>query len=206
MRQLTIDAYLDELSARIPAPGGGACAALHAAQAAALTAMVSRYSSGEKFAPHKAAIDRICAESDQLMRAAAELADDDAAAFGAVAAAYQLPWSDEQEKAKRSAAIAEGLEAAAQPPARIVAVSGRLVALAEELGPIGNRNVITDVAAAAEAARAAAVTARVNIEVNIAAMADTPARRELLAAAAHVDDIMRRADAVVSAVRAAIAR
>jgi hypothetical protein len=28
----------------------------------------------------------------------------------------------------------------------------------------------------------------------------------LLAAAAHVDDIMRRADAVVSAVRAAIAR
>jgi methylenetetrahydrofolate dehydrogenase (NADP+)/methenyltetrahydrofolate cyclohydrolase len=83
MRHLTIDAYLDELSARIPAPGGGACAALHAAQAAALTAMVSRYSSGEKFAPHKAAIDRICAESDQLMRAAAELADDDAAAFGA---------------------------------------------------------------------------------------------------------------------------
>jgi hypothetical protein len=57
MRHLTIDAYLDELSARIPAPGGGACAALHAAQAAALTAMVSRYSSGEKFAPHKAAID-----------------------------------------------------------------------------------------------------------------------------------------------------
>jgi methenyltetrahydrofolate cyclohydrolase len=206
MRHLSIDAYLDELSARVPAPGGGACAALHAAQAAALTAMVARYSSGEKFAAHQAAIGRICAESDQLMRAAAGLAEEDAAAFGAVAAAYQLPRADEQQKATRSAAIARALEAAAQPPARVVAVAGRLVALAEELRPIGNHNVITDVAAAAEAARAAAVTARVNIEVNVAAMAETAGRRELLAAAAQVDDITRRADAVVSAVRAAIAR
>lgn len=206
MRRLTIDAYLGQLSARVPAPGGGACAALHAAQAAALMAMVARYSGGEKFAAHRAVIDRICAESDQLMHAASELADEDAAAFGVVAAAYQLPRSDDQERSKRSAAIAQALEAAAGPPARVVAAADRLVALAQELRPIGNPNVITDVAAAAEAARAAAVTARVNIEVNVMTMADTPARAELLAVAASVDGITRRADAVVSTVRAAIAR
>src|SRR5574340_940967 len=43
----------------------------------------------------------------------------------------------------------------------------RLVRLAGSLLEGGNRNVITDVGAAAEAARAAAVTSRLNIEVNL---------------------------------------
>src|SRR5439155_1336442 len=49
MRDDTIAAFLDQLAARVPAPGGGATAALHAAQAAALLAMVARYSDGAKY-------------------------------------------------------------------------------------------------------------------------------------------------------------
>ena len=37
---------------------------------------------------------------------------------------------------------------------------------------MGNRNVVSDVAAAAEAARAAATTARVNIEINLGGIPD----------------------------------
>ena len=49
MRDETITAFLDQLAARVPAPGGGATAALHAAQSAALLAMVARYSDGAKY-------------------------------------------------------------------------------------------------------------------------------------------------------------
>ena len=45
MRDDTIAAFLDQLAARVPAPGGGATAALHAAQAAALLAMAVRKNS-----------------------------------------------------------------------------------------------------------------------------------------------------------------
>jgi formiminotetrahydrofolate cyclodeaminase len=48
VREQTIEAFLTDLAARIPAPGGGATAALHAAQAAALLGMVARYSDGPK--------------------------------------------------------------------------------------------------------------------------------------------------------------
>ena len=78
--------------------------------------------------------------------------------------------------------------------------------MAEELLPTGNRNVITDVAAAAEAARAAAVTARVNIEVNLRSIKDPALVAEFRATAAVTDEITERADRVVAAVREEIAR
>ncbi|WP_411142455.1 cyclodeaminase/cyclohydrolase family protein [Streptomyces sp. x-80] len=50
MRDEKISDFLARLADRLPAPGGGASAALHAAQAAALLGMVARYSTGEKYA------------------------------------------------------------------------------------------------------------------------------------------------------------
>ena len=80
-----------------------------------------------------------------------------------------------------------------------------LVSLAEDLLPTGNRNVITDVAAAAEAARAAAVTARLNIEVNLKGIKDPTLRDEFAATAAVADTVTERAEEIVAAVRAEIA-
>jgi formiminotetrahydrofolate cyclodeaminase len=197
----TVGGYLERLAARVPAPGGGAAAALHAAQAAALLAMVARYSTGEKYAAHADAIARITAESDTLRGTALGLAASDAAAFTAVTDAYALPRGDDAQKAARSAAIARALVGAAQPPGAVVAVVRRLVALAEELLPIGNRNVVTDVAAAAEAARAAATTARVNVEVNLGGIKDPDARASLTASIADVDALSTRAAALTEAIR-----
>jgi formiminotetrahydrofolate cyclodeaminase len=53
------------------------------------------------------------------------------------------------------------------------------VELAAELLDIANPNVISDIAAAADAARAAATTARVNIDINVVAIKDTTARAAL---------------------------
>ena len=66
--------------------------------------------------------------------------------------------------------------------------------------------MITDVAAAAEAARAAAVTARLIIEVNLKGITDPVLAEEFGTAAAVADTVAERADAIVAAVRAEIAR
>lgn len=199
MRDETITVFLDQLAARVPAPGGGATAALHAAQAAALLAMVARYSKGDE-------MERITAEADELRGDALTLADADAEAFGAVAAAYALPRGSEEEKQARSAAIAAGLAGAARPPADVIRTALSLTGLAEDLLPAGNRNVITDVAAAAAAVRAAAVTSQLNIEVNLRGIKDGAVREELTATAAMADQIAERADRIVTAIREELRR
>jgi methenyltetrahydrofolate cyclohydrolase len=204
MRDDTIAAFLDQLAARVPAPGGGATAALHAAQAAALLAMVARYSNGARY--NAELMNRIVTEADELREDALALAEADADAFGAVAEAYRLPRETEQEQSARSASISSALAGAARPPADVVRTALLLTSLAEELLPAGNRTMITDVAAAAEAARAAAVTARLIIEVNLKGMTDPALKDEYAATAAAADTVIARTDQIVAAVREEISR
>jgi len=209
MRDDTIAAFLDQLAARVPAPGGGATAALQAAQAAALLGMVARYSDGPRYDAEL--MNRIVTEADALREDALALAEADADAFGAVAGAYRLPRrrrprATEREKAIRSAEISSALAGAARPPADVVRTALRLVGLAGDLWPAGNHTMIADVAAAAVAARAAAVTARLMIEVNLTGIRDLVLAQELAAAAALADTVTERADAIIAAVRAEIAQ
>ncbi|GAA0535264.1 formiminotransferase-cyclodeaminase [Saccharopolyspora subtropica] len=206
MRRETLESFLGSLAARVPAPGGGASAGLHAAQAAALVGMVARYTDGAKYAEHAATVTAVRNAADELRELALTLTEEDATAFGAVGAAYALPRSTDEEKAARSQAIATALIGAGRVPAKVVAVAGQIVGLAEQLLPIGNRNVISDIAAAADAARAAATTARVNVEINLAGITGAEERAELATAIADVDDIAARADKVTAAVREVISR
>ncbi len=201
IRDQTIGEFLDQLAERVPAPGGGAVAALLAAQGAALLGMVARYTTGEKYAEHQVTISRVIAEVDELRNIALRLADADADAFLAVTDAYRLPRSTGEEQAARAAAVAQSLANAAWPPAQVISLAGMVVNLAEALVVIGNHNVISDVAAAAECARAAAATARVNVEINLAAISDERASLEMIAETGKADGIIDRADQVTAAVR-----
>ncbi|WP_222266530.1 cyclodeaminase/cyclohydrolase family protein [Modestobacter marinus] len=206
MRTDTIETFLEQLAARVPAPGGGATAALHAAQGAALVAMVARYSDSAKYAEHAEEIATITATADQLRQNALGLAEEDAAAFTTVTKAYGLPKGTPDQAAARSEAIRRALVAAAHVPAVVIAVAEQVLRLAEQLLPIGNRNVVSDVAAAAEAARAAATTARVNVEINLAAGKDPTTWGPLAAVVDSVDDLVLRAEKVTSAVRVGLVR
>lgn len=135
-----------------------------------------------------------------------DLAEQDAEAFGAVAAAYTLPKQSPEEKQERSAAIAAALAEAGRVPGRVIALAAHLVELAELMRPVGNANVISDVAAAAIAARAAVSTARVNVEINLAGITDPDVRAELEETVVKTDDTLLRADTVTSAVREQILR
>ena len=204
MRDDTIAAFLYQLAARVPAPGGGTTAALHAAQAAALLAMVARYSNGARYDAEL--MNRIIAESDSLRQDALALAEADAAAFGAVAQAYRLPRETEAERQDRSASISSALAGAARPPADVIRTALLLTSLAEELLPAGNRNMITDLAAAAVAVRAAVDTARLFIEIDLKGITDQVLLDGFAATAAVADTVAARAEAIVAAVRAEVSR
>jgi methenyltetrahydrofolate cyclohydrolase len=169
-------------------------------------AMVARYSDSAKFADHAEEIATVAATADRLRENALALAEEDAAAFTAVTQAYGLPKGTPDEAAARSEAIAQALVAAAHVPAIVIAVAEQVLSLAEQLLPIGNRNVISDVAAAAEAARAAATTARVNVEINLGGIKDPVIWGELAAVVDTVDDLVLRAEKVTAAVRDGLVR
>ncbi|NUS92085.1 MAG: cyclodeaminase/cyclohydrolase family protein, partial [Nocardia sp.] len=133
--------------------------------------------------------------ADTARARALALADADADAFTAVGAAYKLPKDSDDETAARSAAIHAALLEAARVPAAVIDEADRILGLATELLPIGNPNVVTDIGAAAAAARAAAVTSQLNIEINVVSLPDEHAAAftEVLAG---IEEINARADSL----------
>ncbi|MBF6167666.1 cyclodeaminase/cyclohydrolase family protein [Streptomyces gardneri] len=202
--EATLAQYLSDLAARIPAPGGGAVAALHAAQGAALVAMVARYTTRAKDAENRPVVDRIIEAADEARARALALADADAAAFTAVGAAYKLPKDSPEDLAARKAAIEAALIEAARVPAAVVDEADEVLSLAAELFPIGNPNVVTDIGAAAGACRSAAATSQLNIEINVASLPAAEGDR-FAPVLMRIEEITARADAlhadVVHAVR-----
>lgn len=164
-----VRAYVERMASGEPAPGGGAAGALQAALGAALLAMSARYSTDSG---HEADAERAAARAEELIPAALQLADADAEAFRAVAAAFALPRGSAEEKAERSRAVQEATVGAARPPRDLIGVGAEVVRLARELTGWCNPNVLSDVAAATEAARAAVATALVTLEINLRSLKD----------------------------------
>lgn len=206
LRDETIGGFLGSLAARTPVPGGGATAALHAAQAAALLGMTARYSDGAENAEHADMIAMIIAEADRLREASADLIAIDGEAFGAVAEAYRLPKDTDEQRATRSTAIAAAMVTASSPPAALIGIGTRLLELAELLQPVVNRTVAGDVAAAVQAVRAAVVTSQVNIVANLTGVTDPGARERLTAVVAGVGDLEQRTARLTDAIRAGPSR
>lgn len=198
----TINDYLARLASREPTPGGGAAAALHAAQGAALVAMVARYTTGTKYQQHAELVTTIISNADELVAQALRLADADQHAFQGVIDAYKLPADTDYLKAERTASIQDALVQAAETPAQLILLAGAIVDLATELFEVANVNVISDVAAAVDAARAAATTARVNIDINVVAIKDTEARSRLAEQTDGLEEkVVLAADSLVKRVR-----
>ena len=84
-------------------------------------------------------------------------------------------------------------------------LAGAIVDLGTELFEVANANVISDIAAAADAARAAATTARVNIDINVVAVKDPAARSQLAEQTDGLEEkVILAADSLVERVRGRI--
>ncbi|HEY6332961.1 MAG TPA: cyclodeaminase/cyclohydrolase family protein [Blastocatellia bacterium] len=159
-----------------PTPGGGSVAAYTSQLAAALGTMVCNLTAGKpKFSTVESRILEIRAGLEKLSDKLASLIDEDAASFQQVMSAYKLPKASEPEIAARNAKINIALERAIAVPLQTMESSLELLKLIEELSRIGNPNALSDVATAAQLAKAAMKGAYYNVAINVGSLSNPEA-------------------------------
>lgn len=205
---LTVAAFVDRLASASPVPGGGSAAAIAASLAAGLVAMVASLSQDRpKYAEHAT----LHAEAITAARALADrflaLADEDAVAYSGYGAAMKLPRDTDLEREARSAAIREAARAASQAPFRTVQACAEVVSYAEALAGRSNKNASSDLEVAALLAVAAARSAAANVYINLPAIEDEAAARELFSRTEELaDQVERLADQTRETARSGNAR
>ena len=173
LRSLTLESFLDALAAKSPTPGGGSAAGLVGATSAALAGMVVAYSLGKKdLAAHQGVLQDAAERLARARRLMLDLADEDAAAYGAVNELSRLP-PDNPRRADLPAARL----ASVQVPLVMLATCADLLRLMESLSPITNRHLRSDLAIAATLAQGAAHSAFCNIRINAEELSAEDRRR-----------------------------
>ncbi len=156
--------FLEATAAGTATPGGGAVAALAGALAAALTQMVAGLTVGrKKYADVADEAEAVLTEAATLREQLTNAIAEDSAAFDRVMAAWR---NKELEQSARAQAIEEATIGAGEVPLRVARLSRDVARLALKIAQIGNANAVTDAAAAALMARAAAEAAALNVKVN----------------------------------------
>ncbi|HNQ21905.1 MAG TPA: cyclodeaminase/cyclohydrolase family protein [Phycisphaerae bacterium] len=199
LTKLPIDEFLDRLAARTPTPGGGAVAAVTAALACDLARMVAAYSLGSKTpATQRAQIEQIALRlqrADALLR---PLATADACAYEHMTATARCAKAD----AAAQPAYQQAVMAAISVPLEVAAVAAGALDAMNELKDVGNVHLLSDLAAAAMLAEAAARVARCCVDINLPQLADDHDRERLRA---DVDRTIAHAAAHREAVERAVA-
>ncbi len=169
-----LDALLDRIGARSPAPASGSTAALVAAMAAALCTKIARFSND----------DGAAAQAEALRRRLTALAQQDAEAFDAALRTLDEP--RESDPDRRDWQLGRSLAAAAEVPLRIAEVCADVADLGAELARRCRPELQPDAAGAAILAEAAARVCAHLVAINLGATAtDARVRRaEWFAAAA----------------------
>ena len=154
MSSVSLDAFLEQLAARTPAPGGGGAAAVTGAMAAGLVAMAARFS-----ARQLPEAGDLADRADTLRHMAAQLADMDARAYTAVLEALRLPREAGQRR--------EALLGAALVPLEIAEIGAEVAQLAARVAEAGNPNLRGDAATGAVLAAASARSAACLVDINV---------------------------------------
>lgn len=190
--------FLEELGSVNPTPGGGAAASLCGATAAALASMLANLTVGKAGSEaNEQQAQEIIAAAQKLSFELADLAQDDAAVFGAFMQAYKLPKTTEIEKTVRTATIQQAAKSAAEVPMLIAEKSLLVLDLAQKLIVFGNHNAISDGAVSAIMARAAVRSALYNVKINLALIKDEPYVAKMRAQMQQLNEQAQEAEAFV---------
>ena len=174
--------FLDALSAAVPAPGGGSAAAYAGAMGAGLVSMVAGLTIGrKKYVAEEERMKAILAESEQLRAELNAAVAEDAAAFGAVMAAFQLSKDTPEQARQRADKIEIATLNAARVPLEVTRKALRVIELGAIVTAFGNLNAISDGVSGAAMARAALTAAGTNVRINVNSLADKTSGSLLLA-------------------------
>lgn len=155
--------FLSAVAAKSPAPGGGAVASASGALSAALAQMVVNYSIGKKdLLEQQEELRHALVKLERARTVFLELADEDAAAYRELNALQKLPPGD----AKRAADLPAAQQVAVQVPRSVAAAAIDLLRMFEQLAPITNRYLRSDLGIAADLAEATVRAALWNVRIN----------------------------------------
>ena len=173
MYQDSLKKYLDDLAAKLPAPGGGSAAALTAATGAALISMVANFTIGkEKYKSVEEEIKKVLSSSEDLRQKLINLVDEDVTAYKKLSSAYKLPKDSPEDKRKREQVVQQGLKEALATPLEVCKLSHQAVKLCPVMSEKGNANLISDVGVAVALLASAFQSALLNVEINLKSIKD----------------------------------
>mgnify|MGYP001588853661 CR=1 FL=1 len=149
-RDNSLKNYLDDLAAKLPAPGGGSAAALSAALGASLISMVVNFTLGKpKYAQYEKELKEILEKSEKLREELLNLVDLDVVAY-------------------KSKNLRDALDA----PFMVCRLCFEGIKLCPSLIKKANVNLISDVGVAAVLLESAFASANFNIEINLKSLGD----------------------------------
>ncbi|MBL7132401.1 MAG: cyclodeaminase/cyclohydrolase family protein [Candidatus Omnitrophica bacterium] len=155
----SIKKYVDDLSAKLPAPGGGSAAALTGTLGVSLILMVLNYTIGkEKYKKFEEELMEAQKSAKGLKKKLSVLVDRDVEAYKKVSATFSSQDGTIKEKT---------LKDAAGVPIEICNCSYEAMKLCRKIMDKTNKNLISDVAVAAEFLEAAYNSALFNIKINL---------------------------------------
>jgi glutamate formiminotransferase/formiminotetrahydrofolate cyclodeaminase len=200
----SIAAFVDDVAAPTPTPGGGTVAAFVGAVAAALPAMVAGLTLGKKkFAGREEAMRELKRTVEALRSRLMGLARRDSEAFEKVLEARRLPAVTGEEIAARDRALAAAELEAARVPLDTAAACLGVLEQAALAAAKGNPNAVTDAGTAGLLARAAAEGALLNVQINLKSLPEsadkTDIETELQRIRAALASAARRCDDAVHA-------
>jgi methenyltetrahydrofolate cyclohydrolase len=206
-RDLSLEAFVGRLASSDPVPGGGTASAAAAAMAAGLVRMVAVLSDRPRYAAHAGLHAEARATAERLATRFLELAEEDADAYAAFAAALKLPRTTDAEAEARSRRLSETAQVAAEVPLACAEACLEVVAATEALAGRSNANASSDLVVAALLAEAAARGAAANVVVNAPSIADGAVAGRLVARSKELlDEIERLTSATRQAVLSGEAR
>jgi glutamate formiminotransferase / formiminotetrahydrofolate cyclodeaminase len=173
LASMTVKAFNEELASNSPAPGGGSVSAVAGAMSAGLSSMVAALTFEKKgFESTKEEMEKIGAQTQDIMRRQLSAIDDDTNSFNAVIDCMRLPKKTEEQKAARAAAIEEATKNATMEPFGILERTLPSLDCALSVAERGNPNSLSDAGVAALMAHAAAYGAFYNVLINLDGIED----------------------------------
>ena len=178
LASMSVRGFVELLGSRTPAPGGGSASALVAAMGVALGAMVGWMTYGKRrFEAQDAVMRRLIPPLHEGMKDLLPLIDRDTRAFDVYLAAVGMPKETAEEKAKRHAAMQEGLKAAVQVPLEVMRTADRCWEPMAEMAAHGNPASRSDMEVGAKALEAGIWGAFRNVAINLPGIEDEAFRR-----------------------------
>lgn len=170
-RNAPLEKYLQDAAAGTPTPGGGSVAAFVGALATTMASMSANFTVGkEKFKQYDSQLKKILEECEKSRETLLFLMEEDIKGYGEISKAYGLPKSTEAEKNKRYEAIQKATIIAMEVPLKTTMCCLYILEQTRELVDIVNPNLISDVGVACFLADAAFRCAKLNVEINLAAI------------------------------------